>query len=294
MTAFGFLNIDKPQGMTSHDVVAVIRKGIGIKKVGHAGTLDPMATGVLIICVGHATRLSEYIMHQTKVYEATVHLGITTDTYDAEGKVVTTNTQAVNQTDLESVLPRFRGEIAQIPPMYSAIKQGGKKLYELARQGKTIERPPRQVTISQLNLHHWTFPEFDLTVACSAGTYIRSLAHDIGEAVEIGGHLSALRRTQSGQFTIKGAVSLDELQTAMQENTWQVHLTPVENALSDIPRLDLSVEDVKIVRDGGFIPREDEIDSALLRAYTPDEVFFALLEPHPKHTEYWKPKKVFV
>lgn len=297
MTAFGFLNIDKPQGMTSHDVVAIVRKGIGIKKVGHAGTLDPMATGVLVICIGHATRLSDYVMHQTKVYSATVHLGITTDTYDAEGETVATQAGEVSQADVEAVLPRFRGDIKQIPPMYSAIKQGGKKLYELAREGKMVERPPRDVTISQLDLHDWAFPEFNLTVQCSAGTYIRSLAYDIGEAVRLGGHLSALRRIQSGYFTIENAVSIDDLRTDMHENNWQQHLIRADDPITNIPRLDLSAEAVKIVRDGGFI-REEFLppmpNVEVVRGYTPDDEFFALLEPHPKQVAAWKPKKVFV
>lgn len=296
MSIFGFLNIDKPPGMTSHDVVAIVRKGIGDKKVkvGHAGTLDPMATGVLIVCVGHATRLSEYVMHQTKIYEATIHLGITTATYDAEGDVVATDQRSVDQTQIEAVLPQFRGEIEQVPPMYSAIKQGGKKLYELARQGKTVDRPPRSVTIHQLDLHNWNFPIFDLTVSCSAGTYIRSLAHDMGQAVEVGGHLSALRRTQSGYFTADEAVPLDDLRLSFTGQTWQNHLIPVENALMDIPRLDLDEEAVKIVQDGGFIPRDEDNKAPLLRAYTPNNQFIALMEPHPKYSHYWKPKKVFV
>ncbi len=295
MSIFGFLNIDKPPGMTSHDVVAIVRKGIGDKKikVGHAGTLDPMATGVLIVCVGHATRLSEYAMHQTKVYKATVHLGVNTTTYDAEGDVVATDERPVSQSEVEAVLPQFRGEIEQVPPMYSAIKQGGKKLYELARQGKTVERPPRQVTIHQLDLHNWNFPTFDLTVGCSAGTYIRSLAYDIGQAVDVGAHLSALRRTQSGYFTADEAVQLDDLRTAFAEKTWPAHLIPVENALIDIPRLDLDAEAVKIVQDGGFIPREEDNTAPLLRAYTADGQLIALMEPHPKYSHYWKPKKVF-
>ncbi len=160
LVPFGFLNIDKPAGMTSHDVVAqirrLLRRDTGSRKVGHAGTLDPMATGVLVVCLGQATRLSEYMVESTKRYRARVRLGIETDTYDADGETVTTTDPgAITRQQVEAVLMQFRGDIDQVPPMYSAIKQGGRKLYELARQGKTVERPPRSVTLYDLKLADW-------------------------------------------------------------------------------------------------------------------------------------------
>ncbi len=196
---FGFLNIDKPLGLTSHDVVARVRRNLNVKKVGHAGTLDPLATGVLVVCVGAATRLSEYVMNTTKRYEALVHLGVETETYDAEGAIVAE--QAVNhvtQTDVEQALTTFLGPIDQLPPIYSAIKQGGRKLYEIARAGETAELQPRHVTIYALDILDWQPPFVRIAVTCSAGTYIRSLAHDLGAALGVGGSLDGLTRTASG------------------------------------------------------------------------------------------------
>ncbi len=170
---FSFLNINKPTGMTSHDIVAKLRRSLKLKKVGHAGTLDPMATGVLIICVGGATRLSEYVMASAKRYQARVRLGITTDTYDVEGKILQTrDPSGITRVQVEKALEAFHGNIHQLPPMYSAIKQSGQKLYDLARASKTVERQTRPVRIDQLEIVNWSMPELTLDVICSAGTYI--------------------------------------------------------------------------------------------------------------------------
>lgn len=191
-----------------------MRRVSGIKKVGHAGTLDPLAAGVLVLCVGGATRLSDYVMHATKRYTARVHLGITTGTYDAEGEVIQQRDAShITRETVEQALLPFIGDIEQVPPMYSAIKQGGRKLYELARAGETVERPPRSVRIDALALAGWQPPEFTLDVTCSAGTYIRSLAYDVGEALGVGAHLSGLTRTASGVFTLEKAIPLDTLLT---------------------------------------------------------------------------------
>lgn len=291
MHVFGFLNIDKPTGMTSHDVVAAVRRGTGVKKVGHAGTLDPMATGVLVVCLGPATRLSEYAMHHDKTYQATVRLGIQTDTYDAEGQVVARDPRPVSRDQVEAVLPRFRGAIQQVPPMYSAIKKGGKKLYELARAGQEVEREARPVTIRRLELLAWDYPHFILEVECSAGTYIRSLAHDIGQTLEVGAHLAALRRTRSGTFHSEEAVPFDRWQAAVQAGTWPEYLLPPDQAIQHLPRLDLDAEQAKIVQNGGFIPHESPV--ALVRAYDPNGHLLALLEPYDKAPGQWKPRKVF-
>ncbi|MCI0712723.1 MAG: tRNA pseudouridine(55) synthase TruB [Chloroflexi bacterium] len=289
MTPLGLLNIDKPQGITSHDVVSVIRRGTGIKKIGHAGTLDPMATGVLIICVGNATRLSQYVMDHDKVYHATLRLGIETDTYDAEGTVVQTTEGTISENELKAILAQFRGDIQQIPPMYSAIKKGGKKLYELAREGKTIEREPRPVTIHELDIMRWDFPEVDLHVKCTAGTYIRSLAHDIGQETGLGGHLTALRRVSSGEFHMEDAVKLDTLKSAFADGTWENYLQPGEIAVRNMHRLDLSTEQVKIVQNGGFIPRQtDEV--ALASAFNERGDLIAIMESHDSFQ--WKPRQV--
>ena len=209
---FGFLNLDKPLHMTNHDVVAKARRKLGTKKIGHAGTLDPLATGVLILCVGAATRLSEYVMDSTKRYRARVQLGVTTTTYDAEGEVTRrADAGAVTRADVERALESFLGNIGQVPPMYSAIKQGGRKLYDLARAGETVERQPRAVRIDALTITEWQPPEFTLDVTCSAGTYIRSLAYDVGERLGVGAHLAGLVRTASGRFTVEDAVPLAAL-----------------------------------------------------------------------------------
>ncbi|NDJ61826.1 MAG: tRNA pseudouridine(55) synthase TruB, partial [Chloroflexi bacterium] len=198
---FGFLNIDKPLGWTSHDVVAKLRRGLQIKKIGHAGTLDPLATGVLVICLGAATRLSEYVMDTTKRYRAVVHLGVTTDTYDAEGEITAQRpSDHLSEADVRDALGAFVGALEQVPPMYSAIKQGGRKLYDLARAGEVVERPPRPVHIHALEVVAWQPPQVTLDVTCSPGTYIRSLAYDLGAALGVGAHLAGLMRTASGSF----------------------------------------------------------------------------------------------
>ncbi len=288
---FGFLNIDKSAGMTSHDVVAKVRRGIRVKKVGHAGTLDPMATGVLVLCVGKATRLSEYVMAHYKVYEAEVYLGVETDTYDAEGTVTATSDAQVERAQLEAVLPRFRGTIEQVPPMYSAIKQGGKKLYELARRGETVERPARQVSIEALSVIEWDAPRVQLRVTCSPGTYIRSLAHDIGVALGIGAHLSALRRLASGQhFRVENAVALDQLQKAIERSEWQQYLLAPDLALLDMPRVDLDESQSQRVRQGGFLNLNRD-DDGPIRAYDEQGCLLALMEK--RRSSQWKPSKVF-
>ncbi|MCS7071917.1 MAG: tRNA pseudouridine(55) synthase TruB, partial [Anaerolinea sp.] len=230
----GFLNLDKPSGMTSHDVVHAVRRaarraGWPDLKVGHAGTLDPLATGVLIVCVGHAARLSEYVMATHKRYTARVELGITTTTYDREGAVVATaDPSAITRNAIETVLPRFTGPIQQIPPIYSAIKQGGRKLYEIARAGGQVDLQPRPVVIDALLITAYEPPFVTLDVHCSAGTYIRSLAHDLGQALGVGGTLVDLRRTASGSFTVDAALSLDVL----DEPDWARHVIAPVQALA--------------------------------------------------------------
>lgn len=292
MASSGFLNIDKPPGMTSHDIVAKVRRGTGVKKVGHAGTLDPMATGVLIVCLGYATRLSDFVMNHTKIYAAEVVLGIETDTYDAEGQTVKASDTPVTLAQVEAILPQFRGEIEQIPPMYSAIKQGGKKLYELARQGQSVERPARPVNIENLTLTTWEYPRFSLQITCSPGTYIRSLAHDMGQILGVGAHLTALRRLASGDFRVENAVTFATLQEAMQRQEWSGFLYPPDSALQAYTRIDLSDEESQRVQHGGFIEYTDA-STPLLRAYRPDGQLLALLEPVPDSDSLWKPNKVF-
>lgn len=289
MTAvFGFLNIDKPLGMSSHDVVARVRRGLKIKKVGHAGTLDPLATGVLILCLGGATRLSEYVMRSTKTYKATLHLGVATTTYDAEGDIVSQqDVSHINRAMLEGSLGDFLGDIEQIPPMYSAVKQGGKKLYALARAGEVVERPARPVRIDSLRILEWSLPEVLIEVRCSAGTYIRSLAHDLGDALGVGAHLSGLVRECSGAFTLAEAATLDAVLNA---EDWQSYLVSPRSALASMPELELDSLAADHVKHGRVIEDSAAENGALVQAYGPDDTFLAILRGEDG---YWRPQKVF-
>ncbi len=301
----GLLNINKPKGLTSHDVVARVRKLAGQRKVGHAGTLDPMATGVLLVCLGQATRLIEYLTAGPKRYRALIRFGTTTDTLDAEGKVIAKNDPSgLTEARLRQILPSFEGEIKQKPPLFSALKKGGKPLYKLARAGQSIEVESRQVTIYSLNWKSWQPPDLELEVVCSAGTYIRSLARDLGEAAGPGAHLAALTRTASGSWSLTEAVSLDVLEQAATQGTsiWQNYLYPPDRVVSHLPSVTLDEETARRVRHGqqiqlGVTPtgplllQGENID--FIRAYTPTGTFLAILTPAQPDDKLWRPKKVF-
>ena len=211
-TLFGFVNIYKPKGMTSHDVVAVLRRLTKIKQIGHTGTLDPFAEGVLPVCIGKATRLIEYL-EDDKEYLATVQFGTATTTYDLEGEVTSSSDKKITKKELLNALEDFKGEITQLPPIYSAIKVKGKKLYEYARKGEDVEIQPRQVTIEKLELKNFNEEKqtAELLIACSKGTYIRSIAHDLGQALNCCGHLIKLIRTKAGRFSVEKSVPLDNI-----------------------------------------------------------------------------------
>ncbi|HVO41562.1 MAG TPA: tRNA pseudouridine(55) synthase TruB [Aggregatilineales bacterium] len=295
MTAFGFLPIDKPKGLTSHDVVARIRRGTGIKRIGHAGTLDPMATGALIVCVGAATRLSDYVMHGEKVYRAVLRLGVETDTYDAEGSIVATaDASWITPEAIEAEVSHFQGEIEQIPPMYSAIKRSGKKLYELARDGVEIDRAPRRVWL-RTNLLAFNPPDAELEITCSAGTYIRSVAHDLGAVLGVGAHLTALRRLRSGD--LRDLVAWEDLNRALADGSWTRYLLTERDLLAHIPAVHLDRPTADDVLHGRFVrlepdfqARSPDSEAILYRAYDPDDRFIALLERHESTLE---PTKVF-
>jgi len=290
---FGLLNVHKPVGPTSHDIVAGIRRGVGTHRVGHAGTLDPLAEGVLVVALGQATRLVEYLIGSAKTYVAEVQLGIETDTYDAEGEVV--NRQQVpaelNVSSIESFLDVFRGEIEQVPPVYSAIKVGGKTAHSRVRAGESIELDARKVTIYRLELLAYSLPIVTLSVECSAGTYIRSLAHDIGQLVGCGASLSSLKRVASGQFRIEESVRWADLQSAFENNGWRQYLLSADLALPETPQVVLNSETRQDIRNGRSIPSEDE-PSAFGRAYLEDGTFVAVLI-RDRQTKRWHPKKVF-
>lgn len=288
---FGLLNLYKPPGPTSHDLVAWVRRGTGVKRVGHAGTLDPAAAGVLVLCLGPATRLSEYVMGSPKTYVARVHFGVQTDTYDAQGALTAQDPRPVTRAAVEAALVRFRGEIAQVPPMHSAIKHGGRKLYDLARVGQTVERAARRVTIGRLALTAWEPPVAVLEIDCSPGTYIRSLAHDLGQAVGVGAHLAALERTASGLFTAADAVPWETFRAALEAGTWADYLIPPDRALAAYPALHLDAEGTAAVLSGRLIAALPETAGhRLARAYDPDGRFIAVLE---RRGPSWKPHKVF-
>jgi tRNA pseudouridine55 synthase len=261
MEFFGFLNIDKPAGITSHDVVVQTRRLLKIKKVGHSGTLDPLATGVLILCLGRGTRLVQFLDESEKVYQTSIRLGIETDTGDLEGKVIQqTDPSAITQAEIETALGKFIGEIEQIPPMYSAIKKNGKKLYELARAGETIQRQPRKVHIDQIHIIAFKKPLLTLSITCSRGTYIRSLAHDLGRRLGCGACLKELRRTRSGPFDINAAWTPEEIKDLQQRN--QLPVIGPEIALSHLEALMVNEEASRKVCFGIAI-KEEEICEGL-------------------------------
>jgi tRNA pseudouridine55 synthase len=254
----GILNLDKPSGMTSHDCVARIRRAMRQKRIGHAGTLDPMATGALLLCLGQATRLSDLLMGGRKVYRAEITFGSITDTQDATGRILETrDASGLKKEDLERILPHFTGEIQQIPPMVSALHHEGQRLYELARKGIEVEREPRSITIYDLRLLSFNSgnpPRAEVEAACSAGTYIRTLAHDIGEALGCGAHLSALRRSAVGPFRVEDGVSLEEAEEAARTGKLESRLTPMSEALKDYPRVCVEEDQMPLLRNGRDLP----------------------------------------
>lgn len=235
MSFSGLLVLDKPVGPTSHDVVSRVRRLAGLRRVGHAGTLDPLASGVLLVCVGRTTRLVEYLVGLDKVYETTIRLGQATTTYDAEGEVTAERPVSLSEAEIAAALDGFRGTIRQRVPPYSAVKQGGQPLYKRARRGEEFELPQREVTIHALDLLAYEPPLLSLRVASSSGVYIRSLAHDLGQALDCGGHVTALRRTAVGRFTL--AVALD----ALTPESFAARLLPPEAAVAHLPRVEFDV-----------------------------------------------------
>lgn len=227
----GVLLIDKPSGMTSHDVVDRLRRVLRMKRIGHAGTLDPMATGLLIMLVGRATKLSQFLMSLDKEYEGTITLGTTTTTHDAEGEVVTSRpVPALTEAQTRQVMATFIGDQYQTPPMFSAKKQDGVPLYKLARKGQEVEREPRFIRISSFELTRFALPSFDVRLRCSKGTYVRTIAHDLGEKLGCGAHLSALRRTATDRFSISQAVTLAEVEKMDLQSIRQRLLSAYEAA----------------------------------------------------------------
>ncbi|MCB0119006.1 MAG: tRNA pseudouridine(55) synthase TruB [Anaerolineales bacterium] len=294
----GALVIDKPVGMTSHDVVQAVRNGTGLRRAGHTGTLDPRASGVLVILVGPAVRLSEYVSASDKRYQAIIRLGGTTDTYDADGKFTpTTDPSNIMEADFEEALKTFVGEIEQTPPPYSAVKVQGRKAYEMARKGEEVELEPRIITVHHLEVLEWTPPEVVIDVHCSSGTYVRSLANDLGKKLGCGAYLVGLRRTKSGKFTLRDAVPLRKLQEAFTAGNWYQYLIPAAEALGDWPAVELNPDEVEAVRHGHRVKaKEADLVNAKVRGVSTQGELVALMEQmdNPDDgSKEWQPKKVF-
>lgn len=288
----GVLVVDKPIGLTSHDVVQVIRRGTGIRRAGHTGTLDPRASGVLVILIGPAVRLSEYVSASDKRYQATIRLGSSTDTYDAEGTVTSSaSVEDITEDYFNEVLQHFVGEIEQVPPPYSAVKVQGRKAYDMAREGEEFELIPRIINVYSLEILEWALPEVVVDVYCSSGTYVRSLANDLGKELGTGAHLVGLRRTKSGRFTLRDATPLRRLQEAFDAGNWYRFLIPAAEAMADWPMVELDADQVELVRHGHRVPAEPEM-KGLARGVSQQGDLVALLEVDAE-TQEWQPRKVF-
>ena len=297
----GIFSIDKEAGWTSHDVVARVRRLAGQKRVGHAGTLDPAATGVLPVCLGQATRVVEYLSESGKAYRATVRFGTVTDTYDAEGEMVRESPVALTREEIEAALPAFLGEQMQVPPIYSALKRGGKPLYALARAGVEVQVEARPVRIDALHIVSWATPDLVLDVVCGKGTYIRSLAYDLGERLGPGAHLAALVRTRSGPFTLKRSLTLGALEQALADGTWRDHLYAADEALLDRRAAILDAASEGRLRNGQLLhfasasedapARLPPAEGDLLRGYSNDGRFLGILR-WAEAEGGWQPQKV--
>lgn len=289
----GVLIVDKPIGMTSHDVVQFIRRGTRINRAGHTGTLDPRASGVLVVLVGPAVRLSEFVSASDKRYQAVIKFGMTTSTFDTEGEITSRRPVDISYEELEEALSGFVGEFEQTPPIYSALKVKGKKAYELAREGKDVELEPRTITVHSLELLDWDPPEAVIDIQCSSGTYVRSLASDLGEKLGSGATLIGLRRTKNGRFTLREAISLRRLEESFQDGDWYKYLIPAAEALDDWHTVVVDVESIDKITHGHRIPGDAGLEQGLMaRAVSEDGELVALIEFDAETTE-WQPRKVF-
>lgn len=249
MERSGFLLIDKPAGITSHDVVGRVRRLYGTRRVGHTGTLDPLATGLLVILVGRAAKAAEYLTVKKKSYRAVLRLGLTTDTEDVTGQILTTSKDIPSKEQVIGAAESFVGEILQTPPMYSALKVGGQKLVDLARKGVEIERKPRPVAVYSLICDHLEDQDYTLQVTCSAGTYIRTLCADIGKKLGCGGVMAALRRTETGEFSLEESITLEQLE-ALDEEARLSRLMPIDSLFGDLPAVRLPAFYERLCRSG--------------------------------------------
>ncbi|HHV29596.1 tRNA pseudouridine(55) synthase TruB [Acetivibrio mesophilus] len=276
----GILNVLKPPGMTSFDVVAYLRGILKMKKIGHTGTLDPGAAGVLPICTGKATKAIEYLTDKDKVYRAELLLGVSTDTQDAYGKVINTLEVKASHDEIERAIKSFEGSYSQLPPMYSAIKMNGKKLYELARSGIEVERTPRDVKIHFIDILNITGNRIVFDVGCSKGTYIRTLCSDIGDRLGCGGHMAFLVRMKAGSFDLENALTLEEIKEMAREGTFEKMLTGIDVVFKDYDRISLNEKDKNRFLNGGFVGLSEGkfTPAQKIRVYDHDGAFLALGE----------------
>jgi len=292
----GILNVNKPRGRSSFSVVSLIKRLSGVKRVGHAGTLDPAATGVLPVCLGQARRVVPFLHDAAKLYKARIEFGLTTDSYDATGNITAkSDPSGLSRQDLLSALDSFRGLIEQTPPMYSALKRGGRPLYELARAGIEVARPSRPVQIYCLELKYWRPPLATIEVECGKGTYIRSLAHDLGQSLGCGAHLKNLVRLRYGCFDIKDAVSLPRLEEGFRNGDWQRFVYPIDIVFQDWVAVVVDDAAAADIRNGRPVAVElagPQAEAGWLRAYNGDGCFLGLLKFNQEKGQ-WLAGKVF-
>lgn len=270
----GIILVDKPQDWTSHDVVAKLRGVLHERRIGHSGTLDPLATGLLVVFVGRATRAVEFAEADSKEYITGLHLGVSTDTQDITGNIVAESAALPDEAALREAIGRFIGDIEQIPPMYSAIKIGGKKLYELARRGESVERAPRKITVSAIDIAGRDGDDYILNISCSKGTYVRTLCSDIGEALGCGACMSSLRRTRAGAFSVDEAHSLADIEAAAREGRLSDIILPVDTLFAPFPKLTVSQSAAKRLKNGNIIKISAEDGD--YRVYSDPEEFLLL------------------
>ncbi len=298
--AGGFLNINKPQDWTSTDVVRKLKGITKSKRIGHGGTLDPLATGVLPICVGAATRFADTVLLGTKSYRITMKLGSSTNTYDATGETTAEALWAeVTQEQVSEVLDGFRGKFDQVPPMFSALRHKGQRLYDLARKGIEVERPARPVEVIRLDLIDFSAPEIVLDVECGHGFYARTLAHDIGRQLTTYAHLTRLVRTRAGVFALEDTVTIEQVSEAAESGDWRELAMPIDATLQHMAKTSLNLTQVEMVKYGRQLPVDDigrpgdYEPGERIRAYTPDGDLLAILIFEPEKLG-WRPEKVLV
>jgi tRNA pseudouridine55 synthase len=289
----GILNINKPCGKTSFSIVSLVRRLSGERRVGHAGTLDPVATGVLPVCLGQGTRVVQFLLDATKAYRAEIEFGVATDTYDATGSIITRgDPSGISREQLLLALNSFCGLISQTPPMYSAVKHGGKPLYQLARSGIQVERKSRLTWIYHLELIDWQPPVATIEVECGKGTYIRSLAHDLGQLLGCGANLKSLTRLRCGCFDIEDAVSLPQLEDAFRYGYWQRFIYPIDVVLLHWAAMVVGDATEQDIRHGRPLVFDRSSYGNHCRVYTRDGHFLAVLE-FDSEKRQWQPEKVF-